>query len=316
MLRGPIADPEFKGHFTGHETFPLRYGWLKKVVDALSSEDDRARESTFNPDFAMSHFGVGKNMVMAMRHWALAAGVIETKDRNQYQVSDFGRRLLSDDGFDPYLEYPASLWLLHWKLAGTPDRTTTWYWAFNHYAAPQLDREALMADIGRLARERGWTRVAKNTVRRDIDCFFRTYAFSKSKHGAVTEDSLECPLAELGLVAPTLTKGVYTFNRGPKDDLPGSVVAYALAEFWRRFTSAQTITVESLTHEPGSPGRVFKLDEQSMVEHLANIHAASDGAFRWTETAGLKQVIRTREDVDPLMLLELIYRPQASEMAA
>ena len=29
MLRGEFADKEYKPQFSGHETFPLRYGWLK-----------------------------------------------------------------------------------------------------------------------------------------------------------------------------------------------------------------------------------------------------------------------------------------------
>ena len=44
-----------------------------------------------------------------------------------------------------------------------------------------------------------------NTIKRDLDCFMRTYTFS-TKKGEITEDSIECPLAELGLIFPTFQK--------------------------------------------------------------------------------------------------------------
>ena len=47
--------------------------------------------------------------------------------------------------------------------------------------------------------------MSANTIKRDIDCFMRTYTFSNKK-GEVTEDSIECPLAELGLIFSTYSK--------------------------------------------------------------------------------------------------------------
>ena len=48
-----------------------------------------------------------------------------------------------------------------------------------------------------------------------------------------------------------------------------------------------------MTHEPGSPGRVFLLDENDVVDMLAQLEDATKGAYRWSETAGLKQLIRS-----------------------
>ena len=62
---GPVS-------FVGHESFPLRYGWLKKCVDAVA-----ARPDVFAHDDAMVSLGVGKNMVKAIRHWGLITRVIE-----------------------------------------------------------------------------------------------------------------------------------------------------------------------------------------------------------------------------------------------
>ena len=58
--------------FSGHETFPFRYPWLKKGFDAVSADGE-----VFQREDAITTLGVGKNMVRSIRHWCLAAGVIE-----------------------------------------------------------------------------------------------------------------------------------------------------------------------------------------------------------------------------------------------
>ena len=65
--------------------------------------------------------GVGKNMVNAIRYWGLAFKILEQKaNPDDPDAADspqrFRDKLLGDDGWDPFLEDPASLWLLHWKL--------------------------------------------------------------------------------------------------------------------------------------------------------------------------------------------------------
>ena len=96
--------------FSGHETFPFRYPWLKKGFDAVRTDGD-----VFARDDAITTLGVGKNMVRAIRHWCLAAGIVEENAARagSLKVTDRGQLLLADDGLDPYLEDPATLWLLH-----------------------------------------------------------------------------------------------------------------------------------------------------------------------------------------------------------
>jgi len=49
---------------------------------------------------------------------------------------------------------------------------------------------------------------------------------------------------------------------------------------------------EAIAHEPGSPGRVFKLDENDIADRLLGLEEFTGGAFSWSETAGMKQVQR------------------------
>jgi len=98
--------------FSGHETFPFRYPWLKKGFDAVREDGD-----VFARDDAITILGVGKNMVRSIRHWCLAAGVLQENHETKggaIRATGFGVFLLADEGPDPYLEDPATLWALHW----------------------------------------------------------------------------------------------------------------------------------------------------------------------------------------------------------
>jgi hypothetical protein len=119
MQRDPLADPEFRGQFSGHETFPLRYGWLNKVFDAIDETEGVNNRDLSSREDAIVNFGVGKNMVSSMKHWGLATNIIEECDTG-FRISKFGRFLMGQRGLDRYLESPASLWLIHWKLASDP----------------------------------------------------------------------------------------------------------------------------------------------------------------------------------------------------
>ena len=129
MARGPLYQDGYNPQFSGHETFPLRYGWLKKAFDRVEETADQPenRVACWDDD-AIARFGVGKNMVASMRHWAKAARVIEEPSPNSVRPTDLGRLIFSPTGLDPYMEHPGTLWLIHWQLAAREDKTT-WFWA-------------------------------------------------------------------------------------------------------------------------------------------------------------------------------------------
>ena len=298
MLRGALYREDYRPQLSGHETFPLRYGWLKKAFDAVkASEGDVDDRSVFTGEDAIAQFGVGKNMVASMRHWATASGVIEgVPDGHRIRATYFGEQLFDDaDGIDPFMEDPATSWLVHWHLAGRPEKTT-WFWAFSHFPALFFERDMLVRGIARLAEDLVWARSSMATIKRDVACFVRTYVAQPTSRQASYEDSLESPLIELGLIKPTGRRDGFRFVRGPKPSLGVGAFCYAVTDFWSRsFNSANTLSFEALAHEPGSPGRVFMLDENSLVDLLGEMEQLTGGAYAWSETAGLKQLIRERE---------------------
>ena len=298
MPRGRLYEADYKLRLSGHETFPLRYGWLKKAFDAVAEQECAGRErSVFLADDSIARFGVGRNMVRSMRHWATAAGVIAKDART---TTPLGRFLFGDGGIDPYMEDPVTAWLVHWTLCSNPSNTT-WFWAFSHYQALTFDRDGIFRGIEQLASTHPGSRASMSTIRNDVICFVRTYVAQPPSAKAGHEDSLESPLIELGLIQPTGKRDGFRFVRGRKPTLGAGVVAYAVHDFWskrssaRRVSTPRTLSFEALAHAPGSPGRVFVLDENSLADLLLEIENASCGTYRWSETAGLKQLIRERE---------------------
>lgn len=299
MARGPLYQEEYRPQFSGHETFPLRYGWLKKAFDAVyATENHSENKGTFTGDDAIARFGVGKNMVASMRHWATAAGVIaDEPGSNLIRTTALGRMLFGPEGLDPYMEHPATLWLIHWQLSGRPDKTT-WFWAFNHFSGGAFERELLVKGLQKLAADRAWSRVAGATIKRDVECFVRSYVARPAAGHASHEDTLESPLTELGLIKAIGKRDGFRFVRGAKSSLGDGVFLYALSDFWSRYGSAQTLSFEAIAHEPGSPGQAFLLDENDIADRLLDLDEMTGGAFRWSETAGLKQVLR-HADLSP-----------------
>ena len=302
MARGPLYREGYNPQFSGHETFPLRYGWLKKAFDRVAETEDQPENRTacWDED-AIARFGVGKNMVASMRHWAKAVGVVKEPRINSVRTTELGRLLFSPTGLDPYMEHPATLWLIHWQLAAREDKTT-WFWAFNHYPAITFERDSLIKRLDRLAKDCSWSPVSNTTIRNDVACFIRTYVAKPVSNKTGHDDALESPLTELGLIKAVGKKDGFRFVRGPKTTLGDGIFTGALLDFWSRYSSAATLSFEAIAHAPGGPGRVFLFDENDVADRLTALEDITHGALRWSETAGLKQVVRNIDIHDKSVL--------------
>lgn len=295
-----------QAHFSGHETFPLRQMWLKKAFDCAYS-DWTIPKSTFADDDAIALFGVGKNMVASIKHWALACEVMR-EEGGAYVVTGTAREIFRDGGFDPYSENPATAWFVHWQLAGRGFRSTTWYWLFNHVLSPTFTREDLEGPLAEFASGIYPKRnLSASTLSRDIETCLRSYAPRAA--GVFPEDFAEPMLGELGLISEE-RKGHFSFRRSPKATLPDGLFAYALLDYWNRTVrGVSAMSFESIAYGEGSPGRVFKLDEDSVAERLFALDDLTEGELSLTDTAGLRQVHRRGSDSDELaaMMIRRAY---------
>ncbi len=291
--------------FSGHQTFPFRYTWLKKGFDAVTKEPD-----VFSSENASVTLGVGKNMVNSIRHWCSVAGLIYTDNSQRHRCvpTELGKVIFEENGFDPYLDDPATLWLIHWKISTNMNQATTWYWAFNILKNNQFLRQTFKQQMYDwvLNNKESMRPASDNTLERDVNCFIRTYCHSRQTT-AVMEESFDCPLVELNLISELHDDDGYEFQRGEKVTLPIEVFSATLIAFWvNRFTERDSLTFTDILSAPLSPGRIFRLDEDTLTTYLEKLEGLTDGAMRYDETAELKQVYRHR-DVDPMHLLKRYY---------
>lgn len=188
-----------KPTFGGHEKFVFRHGWLKKGVDAVAETPE-----IFVQEDAFVTLGVGKNMVRSIRHWCLAAGLIKEEKENQHSrpslhVTDLGKSLVLDDGWDPYLEDAGTLWLIHWQIVTNQIRSLIWNITFSSFLVSEFSKKQLVGHVQNII-EFNHIRTTIGTIEREVDCCLRTYVFSRITRQDSLEDGLDCPLADLDLI--------------------------------------------------------------------------------------------------------------------
>ena len=278
--RYPIRPP-----FGGHEKFVFRQGWLKKGLDAAQADP-----TIFTRPDAFVTLGVGKNMAASIRYWGLAVGFLQesTQTRGHIEPTDLGRAILGENGWDPYLEDIGTLWLIHWQLASNQGRGLVWYLTFSRYFDVEFRKEQLIAFL-----EKQFTHLGIQTtpamIEREVDVFLRTYTPAQTRQGVSLEESLDCPLVDLNILRHS--EKVYRFDVGYKASLPVEVFGYCLLKFLReRINSRRTVTVDECIYQPASPGQVFKLDENTVIDYLERLEVLTGSALRIQENSGLRQV--------------------------
>ena len=306
QLNGFPATHKTKYSFSGHETFPFRYTWLPKGV-----RHSRNKLDLFVANDALVTLGVGKNMVKSIRHWCEATEVIERIDKKgSVKVTELGEKLLGPEKWDPYLEDPGTLWLLHWQLVRNPNRSSTWHLAFTRWSSERFTKDQLVEWLKRLvASEQPSAQMTQSSLNRDVEVFLRTYTPSKTRRDLPPEDTFDCPLVELGLIRDG-EDGVYEFMRGPKPTLPDEIFLYALVDFWNSTAPQQgTLSFENILYGAGSPGGAFRLSENALAERLERLPAWT--GFGYDDTAGLRVVLRRDlnpdEQLQPMCVLERYY---------
>ena len=306
------AQPSAKYRFSGHETFPCRYAWLPKAVASLNSNP---RLFTIE-DEAMVELGVGKNMVRAIRFWAVVAGIAESQDQTGMHVTSFGEAIFGSTGYDPYLEDIQTLWLLHWMLSSVNDEPLfAWHHLLNFWHRPEFSRTEALQTFGREAQLLG-KKLSPVTLDHHFTTFLHTYLPTRGGKGAVLEDNLDCPLTELDFITKigdraTADSGrrepIYAFRVDEKPEISPELFTYCLADYWqKRHASETTLSFRDVAVGVSSPGQVFKLPETAVRDRLEDIERASDGVFLFRESAALPQVVR-RSSPGANTLLARIY---------
>lgn len=283
LLEGIITQvPNVNPAFARHETFHPRFGWLKKGFDWAKRDSE-----IFLRDDAPVRLGVGKNMVRSIRYWCSAFKVLEDDT-----PSEFGKKLLADNGWDEFLEDPASLWLLHWNLLKPTCDAAAWYFTFHVFRQVEFSADDLLEALCKYRDSLG-SRIVDASLQKDISCIVRMYVEQGAKAGA-SEDSIDCPFTELGIIQAVGNSKYYAFQIGSKANLSAEVIVAACLEFAASKGNQKTISISSLTFDVGSPGLAFKLNESAICEAIEQVERWSDD-IRLSDSAGLIQLSFTRD---------------------
>ncbi len=294
-----------RSSFGRHETFHLRFGWLTKGYQAWVENPH-----VFEQDDATVRLGVGKNMVSAIRYWMLAAQIAQTGEGG-FRVSSLGRAIFDrDEGYDPYLEDDATLWLLHWLLASNAHHATSLYWFFNRFHKPEFTGDELNHALRAFISETLDARVSDSTLKHDTALLVRMYAASSVSKSTPLEESLDSPMATLGLIQPLPGTKYHESKPEFRASVPLAVLGFAVARVFAVSEQPQ-IPIERLIRSEGrfaAPGSVFRLTEECLLTKLEEMVAWYPNLYKLSESAGVHQIFQlTRDPVDPSVFLNRHY---------
>jgi hypothetical protein len=294
--------------FSGHETFPLRYGWLYKSANLLNKKGKLSTSSPKDVQGAIVELGVGKNMVSAIRYWSESCSIVKTlKNDASQSLTEIGKYLFLSPGIeslstslrggrganDPFLERVGSIWLIHFLLNFDETVITSYRYFFNMSSMQSFEKTKLVYDIDREIRVLCDKEVKDSTIKKDVDCFLHTYSSKQlakgKKSNSIGEEHFSSPLIELGLIRD-LGKGNYSSILDERPNLPTEIFSYALLRFVIEIKSAETAGFDALLSDQCSPGKIFRLSERGMGVQLDKAVKRYPELFEETDTQGMRQV--------------------------
>lgn len=283
-----------KQTFSGHESFQCRHLWLKKGYDFVK------KKKSFNDEDAVVSLGVGKNMVASIRFWMKAFNILSSDDK----LTDFAHQLLSDDGFDPYIEDEATLWLLHYQLI-KKGFASTYSIVFNQLRREKIEftKENFLSYIKRKSElEKSFTANEK-TLSEDFSVFVKMYLRSDTQNKD-KEDSFSGLLTELDLVK-TYSKGkddFFIIENNERNEIPDEIILYAILD---NESFEASVNLNSIEMNSNSVGAVFAINRIGLLSKIENLtHKYS--YLTYNDQAGIKE-LQFKKKPTPTSILEKYY---------
>lgn len=291
--------------FSGHQTFPVRYGWIFKIIQEVINGNSISSKEMIEPQ--MISMGMGKNMVLSVRHWIKNLNLVNCIDKKtqEFELTPLAKQLFINDNlsraYDEYIDKIGTVWLLHWLSQAIPAESAdlnTARWFFNYFNGVRSDKLQLAKDIS-LSLLNHDKEITEATLKKDIDCFFQTYSTKYTNSSKLNEDSFTSPFTELGLLVQVDSKH-YLAELSDRKSLPVEVFAYSVIDFIQRkqidknghvINNDKTVSFDSLLNDIGSPGKVFRLTANGLSEKLDELEISTQGKIAWTDTQGLRQIV-------------------------
>lgn len=271
--------------FAGHESFHCRSFWLKKGFDHISAE------LPFN-DEATLQLGVGRNMVASIKHWVKSFGLI---DLDNEELKEEANLIFEDNGWDPFLEYEGTLWLLHYWVVSN-DYASIYSLIFDELRKrkPLFTYEHFLV----LVRESD-KKTSESTLKKDFQAFHRTY-ISKDNSKDL-DDSFSGLLTELNLVKEPRRDSLQ-IESIDRNTIPKEIILYCILSSNR---NRQSISFEMLYSDKGSVGSAFALSREGLNKFLESIAREYDD-ITYSNEAGIRE-LQIKNTIDPVDVLRRYY---------
>ncbi len=295
FLPAPFKYLEYrmKYKFSGHETFNCRPIWLKKGYNYAN------KGKQFNDD-AVVELGVGKNMVTSIKFWLRAFGFYNL---HKNELEGLSYEILDDDGYDPFLENDATLYLLHYLLIKNIKTSSIYYLAFIKFSKEKLEftSENLLSFIERECLKED-VEFNENTLKNDVNVFLKNYIPSNDKKNGLEDNfsGLFYDLSYISKVKSLRGDSKYRFNINDGKHLPEVVFLYVLLE---KFKDVVSISMEALREDVSSIFLMEKQGTYSMIERLVNKYP---DLVTFKDDGG-RQEVQLKEGMNKAELLKEYY---------
>lgn len=280
--------------FSGHDSFQCRQLWLKKGYDFVNNK------KSFTHSDAVVELGVGKNMVSSIRFWMKAFNLLTSTD----ELTEFAHKLLSDDGYDPYLEDEGTLWLLHYQLV-KKGFASTYSIVFNELRREKIEftKENFIAYIKRKSETEKSFQLNPKTLSEDFSVLSKMYMRSDAQ-SKDREDSFSGLLTELDLVK-CYNKGkdeFYIIENSERTEIPDEIILYAILDNENFDLSLSLNTIEQNNNSVGTVFAMNKPGLQTKIESLA----AKFPNIIFNDQAGVKEIQFKKKPI-PYSILDKYY---------
>lgn len=283
-----MATKKVKIRLQGHEKFALREGWINKGLKILPDIPD-----AFTRKDATDIFGIGSNMVKSLRYWMKAFGLTNNAGT---ELSKMGELVAK---YDPYLEKPFTLWIMHSYISKNIEDATTWFMYFNRCDAEELEKNEIESILLREIKKytEGIT-FSEKSLSNDIDVLLNMYSKSKEKYDP--EDKNISPFSQLSLIKKMY--GRYLKNRPNRQLLHESVVLYELAT---RNIGPEGVSIENIIFDEKGLAKIYNMTNVMANDYFDRLDAA--GYIRVDRTAGL-DMIYLEKNLNPNEIIEDFYK--------
>ena len=284
-----------KYRLKGHESFILRDGWLTKGIQAVEKDN-----GVFSKNSGADALGVGTNMAKAIRYWMRTAGVTMDVPQKGVQLTELGKVIAK---YDPYIEDPFTLWILHCKIAANFEQATAWNVFFNKMdltsAFTRDDMFKMEQEL--ILEETGEEEVSERSLRDDCTAILSMYS-EKGDQGDDPEDKKISPFEELGLIS-RVAKGKFVKTRPIMNKLDPLVILFLIME---ELNTNDSMQIDYTTDGHNMPGKLLNLNRIMVNDFLDDLQARK--FIIVNRTAGLDIVYPDQsKELTPVDLLIMHY---------